>query len=247
MKGGGVPMELLKHAWDMKLPEPLDQDVQKEYIAHLIRQDSDHQQYANLLIYHNLRLVTFTLKKYYPFWRKEFPELISVGVEAFSKCVYSYGKLKDPTLPFGTYCINRIRSSMGNYLHKEVSLINRSTSLEVEMNPNRSNSDSLENRTNDMHSSTLTLIENYEQKEEHETIKILVEQLPEPKKMIVKMHFGFNEEGRVFRQQEIAAHLHVGQPAVSKMLQRTLVELKMKLEESELGTQELQKRKMKKR
>lgn len=61
------------------------------------------------------------------------------------------------------------------------------------------------------------------------------------------MYFGFNEEDRSYRQQEIADLLNVKQSSVSRILNRTLIELKTELEDTELGTKERQKRKMKKR
>lgn len=114
-------MELRKNAWDIELPEWLGPDTQKEYIALLMRHKKENnQQYANVLIYHNLRLVTFTLKKYYPFWRRVCPELISVGVEALVKSIYSYGERGENfNSSFETYSIGRIRFSMGYYLRKE--------------------------------------------------------------------------------------------------------------------------------
>ncbi len=77
-------------------------------------------------------------------------------------------------------------------------------------------------------SSDYDLVLTYEQEEMYKELRYLVNELPDRKREIIRLYYGFYHN-TTYTQTEIASRFHISQRQVSRIIQKTLKELKAQL------------------
>lgn len=215
-----VPDEVCYLYNQMSLPEPLSEEVEKEYIVKCMEGDISARNY---LIEHNMRLVVFIAKRF------ESPkvlleDLISIGSMGLIKGVETF-KL-DKNIKLGTYASRCIENEILMFLRK-VSKQKVEVSLDEPLNIDGDGNELLLSdviATPEAHALDEVL------KDEKERVMYqAVEKLKPREKEIIIMRFGlYNTE--VYTQKEVADKLGISQSYISRLEKRIMGKLKTEIE-----------------
>ena len=202
-----------------KIPSAL---TKKETYQLLKEMFQGNETARNKLIIHNIRLVIYEVRVKFNTIKHNKQDLVSSGLIGLIKAVSSFDLNKG--VDFTTYaliCIdNEIKGFLRNYnKHKNVDSLEKIISL-----PEYDN----EIKIADLIASELNILDDYILEEEYSEINLLLNELSEKERKIIMMHFGFYEN-RIYTQEEIARHLNVSQPCISRTTKKILKKLKSKV------------------
>ncbi len=215
-----VPDEVCYLYNQLSLPEPLSEEVEREYILKCMDGDINARNY---LIEHNMRLVVFIAKRF------ESPkvlleDLISIGSMGLIKGVETF-KL-DKNIKLGTYASRCIENEILMFLRK-VSKQKVEVSLDEPLNIDGDGNELLLSdviATPEAHALDEVL------KDEKERVMYqAVERLKPREREIIVMRFGlYNTES--FTQKEVADKLGISQSYISRLEKRIMNKLKIEIE-----------------
>ena len=201
-------------------PKPLSAEKEREYLERCAAGDLEAR---NLLVEHNLRLVSHILKKYYT-QSADQEDLISIGTIGLIKAVNTFRP--DKGIKLATYASRCIENEILMYLRKtnpakaEVSYFEP---LNVDWDGNELLlSDVLGSEPDEVN-------RNIEYDDEKKLLLKTVDALPEREKLIMNMRFGlgrYNEH----TQEEVADILGISQSYISRLEKRIIARLKTEIE-----------------
>ena len=176
-----------------------------------------------LLIKHNERLITYIINRKRYNDNYEMEDLISIGRIGLIKGVDTYDSTKGANL--SSYLIHCINNEILMHFRKENKYLTN-MSLEDSIYTNQKTDESIPLK--DQIASEEDIEEDYAKKELRIVIRKIVEDLPEPKKTIIKLYFGFENDKR-YTDREIGNKIGYSQSYISRIKTRTLKEIEEKL------------------
>ena len=205
---------------DNNLPKPLNKNVINDYFMNLPMDSS----YRTKIIYHNIRFVISIVNNKFVTTNYSKAELVELGIIGLIKSVDTFDYTKN--INFLTYASTCIENEILMFLRSDKKNQNIE-SLEKKFIFDDEEI-SLEELNSDKMISDIDIIGDYEEKELYTIIDDIVTKLPSVKRIIVEKYFGFYDNKPV-RQQEIANYLNLSQSYVSRVLKKTLKEIKNEL------------------
>lgn len=201
-----------------KLPQALSSE-QFDYYYKLMKEgDLDAR---NMLITHNLRLVSNEVTNKYNKNLNEFKELMSIGIMGLIKAVDTYNNDKGSFANYAITCIdNEIKSSF----KKGRKLRTNTISLNIPINE-KGNVERLDL----MEDESARVVENYERYLIIEIIKDLVSELDERERFVLSHRYGFDDV-EIKTQIELAKILKTSRSSVAMIEYRALEKIKKRLE-----------------
>ena len=200
-------------------PGPLD----KEETYRLLNEFKEGSMAAKeKIVLHNVRLVTYEIKRRFshvPYCRED---LISIGIMGLIKAINTYDKSKG--FEFTTYAMRCIDNEILQFLRK----LNR-YQYDVSLDSVIHSSDGLYYRLCDILMDDTDFTEESDMESIIAIIRDLVQKLPNREREIIMMYFGFNNNQR-YNQYEISQKLHIAQSQVSRSIIRSLKKLAFKLD-----------------
>lgn len=201
-------------------PKPLSADEERKYVALAAAGD---QMARNVLIEHNLRLVSHILKKYYASSCDQ-DDLISIGTIGLIKGISSYKP--DKGVRLATYAARCVENEILMYFRRQ-----RKTANDVSL------SDALENDEGDSGLSIQDvlyeeddLLDRLSLKEDSRRLRACVEAvLNEREKEIITLRYGLNNKPPL-PQREVAQQLHISRSYVSRLEKKALEKLRAGME-----------------
>lgn len=215
-----VPDEVCYLYNQLSLPEPLSEEVEKEYVLKWLDGDVSARNY---LIEHNMRLVVFIAKRF------ESPkvlleDLISIGSMGLIKGVETFKP--DKNIKLGTYASRCIENEILMFLRK-ISKQKAEVSLDEPLNIDGDGNELLLSdviATPEAHALDEVL------KDEKEKVMYqAVERLKPREKEIIIMRFGLYDSPS-FTQKEVADKLGISQSYISRLEKRIITKLKSEIE-----------------
>ncbi len=204
----------------MSLPEPLSDEVEREYVLRCMDGDIEAR---NFLIEHNMRLVVYIAKRF------ESPkvlleDLISIGSMGLIKGVETF-KI-DKNIKLGTYASRCIENEILMFLRK-VSKQKVEISLDEPLNVDGDGNELLLSdviATPEPHALDEVL------KDERERLMYqAVEKLTQREREIIVMRFGLYNT-KEYTQKEVADSLGISQSYISRLEKRIMSKLKLEME-----------------
>lgn len=208
-------------------PQPLTPE--KEHDA-LIRMKDGDSEARELLIRHNLRLVTHVIKKY-AFQERDAEDYISIGIIGLIKAIDSYDISKGSRLAtYASRCIdNEVLMSIrsGRKQNREVYL---------------DDSIGSDKEGNEIH--LLDILESEEISYVNRMIldedishlsSIMNKVLTSRELQIIKLRYGFNDSGREYTQREVAKLFSISRSYVSRIEKKAIARLRLAFEERNAG------------
>ncbi len=200
------------------LPKPLKET---ELISYFERLQAGDTSACSIIFEHKMRLVYNEVLKKYSYYH-DLSELISLGLMGLYKSILRFDISKNKK--FSTYAVRCIDNEIIIYLRKE----NKNFPIQSLYNPvykdNNGKNITLEGT---LVAENIDIVKDYERKETNKIIRQLVEELPNKKKEIIKLYFGFYD--REYSQQEIANKFHITIAYVSLIIKKELTYLAQKL------------------
>ena len=218
-KGKKACLNYMGYRVDMELPAPLTKEEQLYYFQEMA---NGNRKAREILINHNLRLVSNEILNYFKNFITDKDELFSIGVIGLMKSIDNFDMSKNTE--FSTYAVPMIRGEMHTYLRKQQKtpkVISMETSLFT-------NKDGKELRMADILIDDSDFVSDYEQKEIYTILMDIVKQLPFQERVIIKCYFGFYANNSKY-QEEIANVLGKNQSTVSRIIKRIVNEIKLEL------------------
>ncbi len=215
-----VPDEVCYLYNQLSLPEPLSEEMEKEYVLKWLDGDVSARNY---LIEHNMRLVVFIAKRF------ESPkvlleDLISIGSMGLIKGVETFKP--DKNIKLGTYASRCIENEILMFLRK-ISKQKAEVSLDEPLNIDGDGNELLLSdviATPEAHALDEVL------KDEKEKVMYqAVERLKPREKEIIIMRFGLYDSPS-FTQKEVADKLGISQSYISRLEKRIITKLKSEIE-----------------
>ena len=215
-----VPDEVCYLYNQLSLPEPLSEEMEKEYVLKWLDCDVSARNY---LIEHNMRLVVFIAKRF------ESPkvlleDLISIGSMGLIKGVETFKP--DKNIKLGTYASRCIENEILMFLRK-ISKQKAEVSLDEPLNIDGDGNELLLSdviATPEAHALDEVL------KDEKEKVMYqAVERLKPREKEIIIMRFGLYDSPS-FTQKEVADKLGISQSYISRLEKRIITKLKSEIE-----------------
>lgn len=221
------------------LPEPLSKELTIKILEKVKLGDKKAR---DELLIHNIKLVLHQIKKHFQNIDYYKEDLVSIGNIGLIKAIETFDLSKG--FEFTTYaakCINNeilmfLRKMKKDYsmesLEKTISGDNEGNELKLK--------DTIEDKSD--------IVDKYTENELYRAIDEIVNDLPEQKREIIKLYFGFYND-TPYEQEKIASMFSITQSGVSKTISRTITLLKEKLAKEgliELSTKPIIKHKVKK-
>lgn len=202
-----------------KLPNPLSKQEQYQLLEKMQQGDSSARK---KLIEHNIRLVLYEVSNRFKTVKYDKKDLVSIGNIGLIKAISTFDISKN--VVFSTYAIkcidNEILSFLSNLNHRNT------ISLEETLFENEDG----KMRLKDIITDEVDIDNEYTNKETCKIIRQMVNDLPENKRNIIMLYFGFYDD-RVYTQKEIANMMNVTQATISKTIILILEELSKKLQQ----------------
>ena len=218
-----------------KLPKTLDKEESHALLKKMCQGDEVAR---DTLIKHNIRLVLYEVTNKFRKVNYDKKDLVSIGNVGLMKAINTFDISKN--IEFSSYAIKCIDNEILMFL-RQVRKEQKIDSLdEVFYNDNEGN----ELKFIDILSDDEDFAEDYAANVTYQTIRKIVSELPERDKIIVVMHFGFCNNHK-FTQREIATKLKMSQSYVSRLLEKIVSNIAIKLEEQDVI--ELRKRSQRKK
>lgn len=201
------------------LPPPLSPEREAEAIA-AMKEDPGKRK---LLIEHNLRLVVYIAKRFEN-TGIGLEDLISIGTIGLIKGVNTFDG--DKNIKLATYCSRCIENEILMYIRKNAYL-KAEVSLDEPINVDWDGNELLVGDV--LGSDPDSVSKNIEENEEKNTVKRLVDALPERERQIIELRFGLRG-GRELTQKEVADLLGISQSYISRLEKKIIERLKEQIE-----------------
>ena len=195
-------------------PEPLSKEEETKYIELLLKKDKDAR---NILIEHNLRLVSHIVKKYNS--KENTDDLISIGIIGLIKGIDSFSKEKGNKLT--TYCARCIDNEILIYFRNNKKN-NGNVSLDEHIGYDKDGNEI--SLLDVLKTPNIDYIENINLKDNIYLLLKYINVLTDREKIILFKRYGlFNYEEET--QKEIAKELNISRSYVSRIEKRALTKL----------------------
>lgn len=216
-----------------KLPNLLS----KEELYELLKETSNGNMSAReKVIIYNKRLVLYRLSTRFEYTTYDKEDLMSVGTLGLMQAVDSYDISKGTE--FTTYAIKCIDNAILRYINKYNKYLTEASLDDTIYYDEKGNEiklgDTIKDNTN--------IEEEYDELETYKIIRELINQLSERDRIIIMMNFGFYDD-IVYSQKDIATLLNIPQSSFSRLKNRLVNYLGIRLEEE--GVITLPSRKLK--
>ena len=176
----------------------------------------------NVVITHNIKLVlNIVYKKYYAYYDKK--ELVSIGLVGLIKAVDKFDYAKG--FKFSSFATKCIENELFMYFRKKEK-DKQVLSLETIIS-NESDTEGLL-LEDTIYNENDNVMEYYEKKETIIYIQEILNELNERDKKIIMLNFGFYD--RIYNQKEIALIFNLSQPYINRLIRKTLLRLKDRIE-----------------
>lgn len=199
------------------LPEPLSNEETKEL---LIKAKNNDIESRNKLIEHNIKLVIYIVKKKFSYTEYSRKELVSIGINGIFKAIKNFDINK--RINFSTYLTKAITTEILLYMRNDK--INNKNIKSI-YNPSKIDEDIL---LIDALSSNIDLENDYIDSEIYRYIDELVKSLPDKKRNVIELYYGFNNTDKMI-QEEVGNKLNISKQYVNKILVESIEILKRKL------------------
>lgn len=199
------------------LPEPLSNEETKEL---LIKAKNNDIESRNKLIEHNIKLVIYIVKKKFSYTEYSRKELVSIGINGIFKAIKNFDINK--RINFSTYLTKAITTEILLYMRNDK--INNKNIKSI-YNPAKIDEDIL---LIDVLSSNIDLENDYIDSEIYRYIDELVKSLPDKKRSVIELYYGFNDNDKMI-QEEVGNKLNISKQYVNKILVESIEILKRKL------------------
>lgn len=200
------------------IPKSLSKDELNKCLLEL---KNGNQNIRDYIINSNIRLVIYIVNKNFINTTYDTDELISVGLLGLIKAVDTFDISKN--FEFATYASRCISNEILMFMRKGKKS-EKTSSLEDVIGYD---SDGKGLKIADLVCDSKDFTADYENKEIYAQIRGLVENLEEPKREIIMLHFGFKD--RIYTQKEIANKLNLSQSYISRLVKKFVKEIKEKL------------------
>ena len=206
-----------------KSQEIFPKTLSKEEFTELFVKFKDGEEEAiNQLILHNMRLVTSEVTNRFKTFNYDKEDLISIGKVGLLKALNTFDLSKN--YAFSSYAIRCIDNEILMFIKKLSKEKNVYSLDNIIYEGKDGNTLTFESTIKDDRDD----IEEFIHKDELESLIMLVEELPELERKIIKMHFGFYN-GKRYTQSEMANELDIAQGNLSRMISKTADKLRLRL------------------
>lgn len=199
------------------LPEPLSNE---EAIELLIKAKNNDIESRNKLIEHNIKLVIYIVNKRFSYTNYSKKELVSIGINGIFKAIQNFNINK--RINFSTYLAKAITNEILVYMRDDKINIKNVESI---YEPLIIDEDIL---LIDILSSDIDLENDYINYVIHHYIDELVVNLPDKKRNVIELYYGFNGNDKM-TQEKLGNKLNISKQYVNKILTETNELLKEKL------------------
>lgn len=199
------------------LPEPLSNE---EAIELLIKAKNNDIESRNKLIEHNIKLVIYIVNKRFSYTNYSKKELVSIGINGIFKAIQNFNINK--RINFSTYLAKTITNEILVYMRDDKINIKNVESI---YEPLIIDEDIL---LIDILSSDIDLENDYINYVIHHYIDELVVNLPDKKRNVIELYYGFNGNDKM-TQEKLGNKLNISKQNVNKILTETNELLKRKL------------------
>lgn len=207
--------------------EELPKALSNEEVTNLFyKMNTGSKEAREKIIIYNFRLV---LSRIYSRFQKnncDIDELFSIGVLGLIKAVDTFEIEKG--YKFSSYASKYIDTEIFKFL-RQIKKHQNLYSMDFEYYDENNNICNLE----DLLLDDLNIEKDYEYKELTSIIKILIEELSEKQKEILKLYFGFYNNKR-YTQDQIAKILNLSRPSITRYIKNALEFLKEKIEKTNI-------------
>lgn len=203
---------------NFSLPEPLSNDENIELLRDA--QSGDYNAKEKLVIY-NIRLVVNQVIRRFKTVPYDKEELVSVGIVGLICAINTFNITKN--IYFSTYATKCIDNEILMFVRK-IGKYNNDTSLDEEIFDDGSIC------LKDIISDDGCIEDDYILNEMCLIVKLVVNNLPEKEKNIVKLYYGFIND-KLYSQQEISNILGIPRSTISKILSDSRNRIKLMIEE----------------
>ena len=200
------------------LPEKLKSDEERLLIERVSHGDKDAKKE---LIERNLRLVVYIAQRFVS-TGLNVDDLTSIGTIGLIKASGSYDLEKN--IKFATFASRCIENEILMYLRK-VNKTKGEVSLDDPLSVDKDGNELV--LADIIGSDGDTLYKGMEQKMECSNLNTLIEKLSSREKIIMKLRYGLNEEGKELTQKEVASALNISQSYISRIEKKVLNKLKV--------------------
>jgi len=201
------------------LPSKLSHE---ELIKFLEEAKKGNLEARNIVIIHNIKLVlNIVCKKYIDYYDKK--ELVSIGFIGLIKAVDNFDVAK--SFKFSSFASKCIENEILMYFRKKEK-DNQVSSLEMIIS-NESEKDGLL-LEDTLYNENENIVYNYERKETVLYVREILDELNDRDKKIIKLYFGFYNQ--TYNQKEIALIFNLNQNYVSRLIKKTLLRLRERIE-----------------
>lgn len=202
-----------------ELPKPLDAEMEEYLIKQCMKGDEEAR---GKLIEHNLRLVLFIANKYRN-GRTDLEDLTSMGTIGLIKAINTFKP--DKNIKLATYASRCIENEMLMFFRRNKKA-QHDVSLQETFN---SDSDGNDLSIADTIGGSPDEVEGtLEKKQDLTLLKVLLNDLPEEEKNIIKFRYGIDCEKK--KQSDIAKIFDISQSYISRIERRILLKLKNEFE-----------------
>lgn len=210
-----------------KLPKPLDKKTTKELFEKIASGD---QEAKKTVINHNIRLVLYQVINRFKNVNYDKKDLVSIGVYGLIKAVEAFDASKQ--IEFATYATRCIDNEILMFLRKT-----KRYNVELSLNDILSeDKDGNELNFEDIIADDVNIVEDYIDNETYFIIRQIVNELGEREREIILLHFGFYNN-KIYTEKEIAEKIGISQSYVSRLIKKTLKQLKEKIDDYELKSE----------
>lgn len=199
------------------LPEPLSNE---EAIELLIKAKNNDIESRNKLIEHNIKLVIYIVNKRFSYTNYSKKELVSIGINGIFKAIQNFNINK--RINFSTYLAKTITNEILVYMRDDKINIKNVESI---YEPLIIDEDIL---LIDILSSDIDLENDYINYVIHHYIDELVVNLPDKKRNVIELYYGFNGNDKM-TQEKLGNKLNISKQNVNKILIESIEILKRKL------------------
>ena len=207
-----------------KLPNPLENDEVYKLLAEIKKGSSKAKE---KLIIHNIRLVLYEVTTKFQKVEYDKKELVSLGSLGLIKAIDTYDLSKGTE--FSTYATRCIDNEILMFIRKLKKYQNVDSLDKIIYNDKDGN----ELKLGDTISDNTNLVEENENKELRKIVRMIVNELPDRDKEIIMLHFGFYND-RTYTQSEIADKLKLSQPYVSRLINRIVKKIGIRLNNNDV-------------
>lgn len=195
---------------------------EKPSLSLFLEAQEGKQEAINKLTIYHLRLVFLIVGKYFQSVNYDNEDLVSIGIFGLLKAIKTYIPTKG--VKFSAYATKCIKNEILMFLRK---LLREKDATSI-YNVVCSDDDGKELLLEDTIKSDYELIVDYEQEEMYQELRHLINELPDKKREIIKLYYGFYNN-KVHTQTEIASIFNTSQRQISRIIKDTLKKLKMQL------------------